>query len=138
MPLASFAVIFTNWLDLTTPGLPVSSLTHFSCHGSLQVALASPETLTQPIQVAPAAAALAQPARRALAVPLSVAVAATTPAALVQPAAAAVALTTAAAPVAVAAVALAETAAALAEPAPRHAATTNAAAATATRRRAGQ
>ena len=92
-------------------------------HGSLQVAVASPETLTQPIPVAPAAAALAQPATRALAVQLSVAVAAATPAALAEPAAAPVALA-AAAP--------------LAEPAPWHATTTHAAAATATRRRAGQ
>ena len=47
----------------------------FSHHG-FQVAVASPQALTQPIPVAPAAAALAQPATRALAFPLSVAVAA--------------------------------------------------------------
>ena len=67
-------------------------LRRFSYHGSLQVAVASPRTLTQPIPVAPAAAALAQPAARALAVPLSVAVAAATPAALAEPAAAPVAV----------------------------------------------
>jgi len=44
------------------------SLTHFSCHGSLAHAFASPQTLTQQLTVAPAAAAVAQPAARALAV----------------------------------------------------------------------
>jgi hypothetical protein len=105
-------------------------LRRFSYHGSLQVALASPETLTQPIPVAQPAArplalgaaqtALAQPAARALAVPLPVAVAAAP-----------------AAPVAVAAVAVTATAAALAEPAPWHATTTSATT-TKKSRRAGQ
>ena len=95
----------------------------FRYHGSLPLAVASPETLAQPIPVAPTAAALAQPAARALAVPLSVAVAAATAAALAEPAAAPVA------------VALAETA--LAEPAPPHATTTSATT-TKKSRRAGQ
>ena len=98
-------------------------LRRFSYHGSFQVAVASRQALTQPIPVAPAAAALAQPAARALAVPLSVALTTATAAALAEPAAAPVALA-AAAP--------------LAEPAPWHATTTHAAAGTATRRRAGQ
>ena len=101
-------------------------LTHNNCcHGSLEVTLAislstAPPAVSEPLPVS---------------TPLALAAAAQT--ALVQPAAAAVALTTAtAAPVALAAVAVAETP--LAEPAPRHAPTTHAAAATATRRRAGQ
>jgi hypothetical protein len=123
MPLASFAIILHNLARQDHSWSTFAVLRRFSYHGSLQVAVASPRTLTQPIPVAPAAAALAQPAARALAVPLPVALAAATAAALAEPAAAAVAL---AAPPP------------LAEPAPWHATTTNAPTATTTRRRAGQ